>query len=471
MSNGLWLRLLTLARRRRERVRAERAGEGRRGATGRHALQAGSTEPALTLPTLRPFDDRSGRSLPPPERLSKGAGEGFRTTATVLALAFALSGCGAVNFDRLFGDGKTKQPAAARSGQAASGILTGTVEGDGAISSANVRVELFEVTGQDPDEVVAKMQAMMVARTGRDGRYTFNLGGLARAPQGQTKSWLIRAGGAAADNPKGPDATVTFSSASARGRLPPLYLWDGQARVDAADEQVTFRFAPLPGGRRVDPTVYGVELAGANGAGGFVPPVGGAPEVPLPRLVLQELPWTYRPLATLDHNQTDGTVFHGIYRGGARTIQGVNPPPISRERNARLVPPGLGFRGLTDGKPDNVLPHAMPPGGRVEIDLGTAAEVARVYLFGLQVAGDDQVTAHLSGNANQPGPALVQVSARDAFEIRLPPGARGRHLFVRFAGQLLALGEIVAYGPLEQKWEAARPVAPFSNQVQSAPVN
>jgi hypothetical protein len=152
-------------------------------------------------------------------------------------------------------------------------------------------------------------------------------------------------------------------------------------------------------------------------------------------------------------------------------VQGVNPPPISRERNARLVPPGLGFRGLTDGKPDNVLPHTMPPGGKIEIDLGTSGEVARIYLFGLQVAGDDQVTAHLSGNPNNPGPALVQVSAREAFEIKLPRGARGRHLIVRFAGQLTALGEIVAYGPQDQKWEAARPVAPFSNTVQAVPVN
>ncbi len=389
----------------------------------------------------------------------------------VLFLSFAVAGCGAVNLDRLFGDGKSKQRAAARPDRAQPGILTGTVEGDGAISGANVKVELYEVTGQDPAVVLARTQPMMVARSGRDGRYSFNLGGLARAPQGQAKTWLVRAGGAAADDPNAPDATITFASAAAGGRLPPLYLWDGQSQAIAGDEQVIFRFAPLPGGRRVDPTVYGVELAGENGAGGFVPPVGGAPEVALPRLVLQELPWTYRPLAALDHNQVDGTVFHGIYRGAARRIQGVNPPPISRERNARLVPPGLGFRGLTDGKPDNVLPHVMPEGGRVEIDLGTVAEVARIYLFGLQVAGDDQVTAHLSGNANQPGPALVQVSARDAFEIRLPPGARGRHLFVRFSGQLTALGEIVAYGPQDPKWESARPVAPFSTQVQSVPVN
>ncbi len=389
----------------------------------------------------------------------------------MLVLAFSVAGCGAVNLDRLFGDGKSKQRTAVRPEQPQPGILIGTVEGDGTISGANVRVELYEITGQEPAAVLARTQPILVARSGRDGRYTFNLGGLARAPRGQTKTWLVRAGGAAADDPNAPDATITFASGAAGGRLPPLYLWDGQSHVATGDEQVTFRFAPLPGGRRVDPTVYGVELAGENGAGGFVPPVGGAPEVALPRLVLQELAWTYRPLAALDHNQADGTVFHGIYRGAARRIQGVNPPPISRERNARLVPPGLGFRALTDGKPANVLPHVMPPGGRVEIDLGTATEVARIYLFGLQLAGDDQITAHLSGSPNQPGPAVVQVSARDAFEIRLPPGARGRHLFVRFAGQLTALGEVVAYGPQDQKWEAARPIAPFNTQVQSVPVN
>lgn len=387
----------------------------------------------------------------------------------IVFLSLALSACGAVNLDRLFGDNaKSKQPTA-RTEQIPVGVLMGTVEGDGALG--NVRVELYETTGLDPGEVVGKGQPTMVARTGADGRYQFNVGAFARADTGRTKSWLIRAGGAASDNPNGPDATITFTSAAARGRLPPLYLWDGQTQVATGNEQVTFRFAPLPGGKRVDPAIYGVELAGANGTGGFVPPVSGTPEVAVPRLVLQELPWTYRPLAALDANQADGTVYHGIYRGSARSIQGVNPPPISRERVARLVPPGLGFRGLTDGKPDNALPHIMPPGGTVEIDLGTPAEVARVYLFGLQVQGDDLVTVHLSGNPGRPSPPLAQVAARDAFEIRLLPGGRGRFLVVRFAGQLTGLGEIVAYGPQDQKWEAARPVAPFSNQVQAVPVN
>lgn len=378
-----------------------------------------------------------------------------------------LAGCGGFDVDK----GKSRAPAAA-SDQVPANTIAGSVEVDGAGSSANVRVELYDLTGRDPVEAVKRGDPLVVARTARDGRYSFILGSLARAPAGQSKTWLVRAGGEAADNPKGPEATVTFTSAAARGRLPPLYLWDGAPKVETGDERLTFRLAPLPPAKRVEPPVYGVELTSAGGGVPLVPPLGGAPEASLPRLALQEFTWSYRPLAAIDHGQADGTVYHAVYRGGLRQVQGGNPPPLTRQRDAKLVPPGLGFRALTDGRLDNMLPHAMPPDGKVEIDLGTPTEVGQVYLLGLEIAGSDQVTVHLSAGPGQLGPPLVQVPARDALEIKLPPGSRGRYLTVRFAGQLTALGEIVAYPPLAaQQWEAAKPVAPFSNQVYSTPVN
>jgi hypothetical protein len=387
----------------------------------------------------------------------------------VAAACLALAGCGGVG---MFGSHKGNAPAPkAAVDIVPANTVAGSVEVDGSGSNANVRVELYDVTGRDPAEMVRRGDPLVVARTARDGRYSFNLGSLARAPAGQAKTWLVRAGGDV-DSASSPEATVTFTSASARGRLPPLYLWDGAPKIENGDERITFRLAPLPGAKRVEPVVYGVELAASGGGAALTPPLSGVPEASLPRLMLQEFAWTYRPLAALDQAQADGTVYHAVYRGAARQVQGQNPPPLTRQRDARLVPPGLGFRGLTDGKLDNMLPHTMPPDGRVEIDLGSATEVGHVYLLGLQVAGNDQVTVHLSNNAAQPGPPLVQVPVRDALEIALPQGARGRYLTVRFAGQLTALGEIVAYPPVSgQKWEAAKPVAPFSNQVYSVPVN
>jgi hypothetical protein len=386
------------------------------------------------------------------------------------AACLALAGCGGLemlNADKA----KARGPAAA-SDQVPANTIAGSVEVDGAGSNVNVRVELYEVTGRDPVDAVRRGDPLVVARTARDGRYSFNLGSQARAPAGQAKTWLVRAGGEAADNPKGPEATITFASAAARGRLPPLYLWDGAPKVETGDERITFRLAPLPGAKRVEPPVYGVEMVSAGGGTPLLPPPGGAPEVSVPRLALQEMTWTYRPLAALDQAQADGTIYHAAYRGAVRQVQGGNPPPLTRQRDAKLVPPGLGFRALTDGKLDNMLPHAMPPDGRVEIDLGSTTEVGQIYLLGLEVAGSDQVAVHLSDNPGQIGPPLAQAAARDALEIRLPQGARGRYLAVRFAGQLTALGEIVAYPPLSaRQWEAAKPVAPFSNQVYSAPVN
>ncbi len=392
-----------------------------------------------------------------------------RRAALVVGACLALAGCtglGVFATDR--GGARATKPTV---DVVPANTIAGSVEVDGAGSNANIRVELYEVTGRDPAEAVRR-DPLVVARTGRDGRYAFNLGTLARAPSGQTKTWLVRAGGEAADNPRGPEATIVFTSAAAQGRLPPLYLWDGAPRLAEDDERIAFRLAALPGARRVEPVVYGVELAAAGGGVPLTLPMSGLPEASLPRLVLQELTWTYRPVAMLDQAQADGMVFHAVYRGAARTVQGQNPPPLTRQRDARLVPPGLGFRGLTDGRLDNMLPHPLPPDARVEIDLGSPTEVGQIFLLGLQVAGGDQVSVHLSGNPAQPGPPLVQVGARDTLDIRLPPGARGRYLSVRFAGQVTALGEIVAYPPQAgQKWEAARPVAPFSNQVYSVPVN
>lgn len=392
-----------------------------------------------------------------------------RRLAVLAAAMVSLAGCGMIDRIGLFGSDNKQARSGSSRDAVPLGMLVGTVEADTPSASGNQRVELYEITGVDADEAVRKGNPAMVVRSARDGRFAFNLGGLARAPAGQSKAWLVRAGG---DNPNGPEARVTFASAAARGRLPPLYLSEGKARADLGDQQVVFRFAGLPNAQRMDPPVYGVELASSTGGGAFMPFVSGSPEITLPRLALQELSWTYRPQASVEQRQPDGTVFHAVYRGAAHPIAAGGPPPLTRQREARLVPPGLGFRGLTDGKPDNMLPHQVPPGGIVEIDLGTAAEVGTIYLFGLAVEGAEELSVHLGPAPGARGPALATVQARDAFEIRLPAGSRGKFLAVRFAGRLVALSEFVAYPPVEaQKWEAARPQAPFSNRVDSQPVN
>ncbi|MBL8706385.1 MAG: hypothetical protein JNM30_16150 [Rhodospirillales bacterium] len=389
-----------------------------------------------------------------------------------LAAALVLSGCGA-DFGGMFGDGKGKQaPKTQSRDQVPANTIMGTVESDGAQSVANVRVELYEITGRDPVEAVTKGEPLVVTRSQRDGSYYFNLGTLARAPQGQSRTWLLRTGGQGSDARREPESTITFTTTYARGRLPPLYLWDGAPKIEESDDRFLFRLAPLPAARRTEPLVYGVELASAQGGQPLLPPQSGTPVATVPRLILQELPWTYRPVAGLDQPQADGTIYRAAYRGAARQIQGMNPPPLTRARDAKLIPPGLGFRGLTDGKLDNMLPHTMPAGGRVEIDLGSVTELGAVFLAGLEVVGNDQISVHLGTSPNQLGPTVLQVPAREAFEIKLPPGARGRFLAVSFAGQVTALAEVVAYPPMAaQKWEAAKPVAPFSNQVYSAPVN
>ncbi len=383
--------------------------------------------------------------------------------------ALLLGGCGSVDLGGLFGDGKGKQASKTPSRDAVpANTIMGTVEADGAQSVANVRVELYEITGRDPVEAVTKGEPLVVARTQRDGSYHFNLGTLARAPAGQTRTWMLRTGAQGSDARREPESTVTFTAAYARGRLPPLYLWDGTAKVEELEDRVLLRLSPLPAAKRIEPPVYGVELVSAQGGQPLVPPQSGTPEASVPRLILQELPWTCRPLASFDQPQADGTVYRAVYRGAARQIQGVNPPPLTRARDARLVPPGLGFRGLTDGRLENMLPHRMPAGGRVEIDLGAVTELGTVFLAGLEVVGNDQISVHLGTAPNQLGPLVLQVPAREAFEIKLPPGARGRYLAVSFAGEVTALAEVVAYPPMAaQRWEAAKPVAPFSNKVTS----
>lgn len=390
----------------------------------------------------------------------------------VLSLALALAGCGA-DLGGMFGDGKGKNaPKTASRDQVPANTIMGTVEADGAASVANVRVELYEISGRDPVEAVTKGEPLVVARTQRDGSFHFNLGTLARAPAGQSRTWLLRTGGQGSDARREPESTITFTTAYARGRLPPLYLWDGAPKIEESDDRFVFRLAPLPTARRTEPLVYGVELTSAQGGQPLLPPQSGNPVATVPRLILQELPWTYRPVAGLDQPQADGTVYRAAYRGAARQIQGMNPPPLTRSRDAKLIPPGLGFRGLTDGKLDNMLPHTMPAGGRVEIDLGSVTELGSVFMAGLEVVGNDQISVHLGTAPSQLGPLVLQVAARDAFEIKLPPGARGRYLAVSFAGEVTALAEVVAYPPMAaQKWEAAKPVAPFSNQVYSTPVN
>ncbi len=389
----------------------------------------------------------------------------------LLALTLMLSSCGW--FDRLglFSSDKPQQQRSAARDATPVGTLTGAVEADPPLSSANVRVEVYDVTGIDPDQAVAKADPVRVVRSDRNGRFTIQLGGMARTAAGQAKTWLVRAAPEGADPKKSPEARVTFSSEAARGKLPLLYLWDGNARADVNDATVAFRFNELPGAKRMDPAVYGVELASSAGGGSFLPFVNGKPEIAFARLALQEFAWTYRPQASLEQ-QSDGTVFHAVYRGVARSIQGGNPPPLTRLREAKLVPPGLGFRSLTDGKPDQALPHQMPPGAMIEIDLGSTTEIGSVFLFGLAMDGEEEVTVHLGDAAGRLGQKVAQASAGDAFEMKLPPGARGRYLSVRFAGRLVALAEIVAYPPLgAQKWEAAKPTSPFSSRVDKAPVN
>ncbi len=373
----------------------------------------------------------------------------------------------------MFGDGKGKQaPKTASRDQVPANTIMGMVEVDGAGSAGNLRVELYEISGRDPVEAITKGEPLVVTRTQRDGSYYFNLGTLARAPAGQTRTWMLRLGAQGSDARREPEATIIFTSAYARGRLPSLYVWDGAPKIEETDDRLLVRLAALPGARQVDPPVYGVELTSSQGGQPLVPPQSGTPQAAVPRLVLQELPWTYRPTASIDQPQADGTVYRAVYRGAPRQLQGMNPPPLTRARDAKLIPPGLGFRGLTDGRLENMLPHTMPAGGRVEIDLGSATEVGTVFLAGLEVVGNDQISVHLGATPNQLGPLVLQVPAREAFEIKLPPGARGRYLAISFAGQVTALSEVIAYPPLAaQKWEAAKPVAPFSNQVYSTPVN
>jgi hypothetical protein len=92
----------------------------------------------------------------------------------------------------MFG-GKPPPRTPAASDQVPANTIAGSVEADGG-SNANVRVELYEITGKDPAEA-RRGDPLVVARTQRDGRYSFNLGALARAPAGQTRTWLVRAGG------------------------------------------------------------------------------------------------------------------------------------------------------------------------------------------------------------------------------------------------------------------------------------
>jgi hypothetical protein len=389
----------------------------------------------------------------------------------VLAATLALGGCGLIDRIGLFGSDKQPERAQARDGVPA-GTLAGTVEADAPLSAANVRVELYDITGVEPDEAVKKGEPVKVARSDRGGRFSFQLGSLAQAPAGRPKTWLVRAAPGDGDAAKTPEARVTFTAQNARGRLPTLYLWDGGAKADGDARQVAFRFAPLPTGKSVDQPVYGVELTSSNGGGPFLPFVNGKPEIAFSRLALQELGWTYRPQASLEQRQADGTVYHAVYRGAPRSIAGGNPPPLTRQREVKMVPPGLAFLSLTDGRAENALPHQMPPGATVEIDLGTPAEVGSVFLFGLWMEEDQEIAVHLGNARGRLGPALARAQAADAFEIRLPQGASGRYLAVRFAGRLVALGEVVAYAPLDPaRWEAAKPQAPFSTRVDKAPVN
>lgn len=388
-----------------------------------------------------------------------------------LALALALGGCGLIDRIGLFDSGKQPERAQTRDGVPA-GTLVGAVEAEAPLSAANVRVELYDVTGAEPDEAVKKGDPVKVARSDRNGRFSFQLGSLAQAPAGKSKTWLVRAAQGDGGDAKQPEARVTFSTQYARGRLPTLYLWDGGARADGDERQVAFRFAALPTGRTVDQPVYGVELTPSHGGGPFLPFINGKPEIAFSRLALQEFAWTYRPQASLEQRQADGTVYHAVYRGAPRGIAGGNPPPLTRQREVKMVPPGLAFLSLTDGKAENALPHQMPPGATVEIDLGTPAEVGSVFLFGLWMEDDQEITVHLSNARGRLGPALARAAAPDAFEIRLPQGSAGRYLAVRFAGRLVALGEVVAYAPLDPaRWEAAKPQAPFSTRVDKAPVN
>ncbi len=389
-----------------------------------------------------------------------------------LALGLALSGCGLIDRVGLFDSGKQPDRAQPRDGVPA-GTLAGTVEADPPLGNANVRVELYDVTGIDPDEAVRKAEPLKVARSDRGGRYSFQLGSLAQAQAGKPKTWLVRAAPGDGDSAKTPEARVTFSTQYARGRLPPLYLWDGATRTETDGGRVSFRFAALPTGKQVDQPVYGVELTSSSGGGPFLPFVNGKPEIAFSRLALQELGWTYRPQASLEQRHADGTVYHAVYRGVPRAIAGGgNPPPLPRLREAKLVPPGLAFLSLTDGRAENALPHQMPPGATVEIDLGTAAEVGSVFLFGLWVEENQDITVHLGNAPGRPGPALAQAAAGDAFEIKLPARSAGRFLAIRFAGRLVALSEVVAYAPVDPRnWEAAKPTAPFPTRVDRAPVN
>jgi hypothetical protein len=392
-----------------------------------------------------------------------------------VALGLALGGCGLIDRIGLFDSGDKRQQRGGASPRDAApvGTLIGVVDDDAPLSAANVRVELYDVTGIDPDEAVKKAQPVKVARSDRAGRYSLQLGSLAQAPQGRPKTWLVRAAPGDGADPNAPEARVTFATENARGRLPPLFLWDGATQAQLDERQAAFRFAPLPTGKQVDQPVYAVELTSSSGGGPFLPFINGKPEIAFSRLALQELGWTYRPQASLEQRQADGTVYHAVYRGAARSLAGGgNPPPLTRQREAKLVPPGLGFLSLTDGRAENALPHQLPPGSTIEIDLGTAAEVGSVFLFGLWVEENQDIAVHLGNAPGRPGPALAQTQAADAFEIRLPPRAAGRFLSVRFAGRVLALSEVVAYQPIEaQRWEAAKPVVPYSTRVDKAPVN
>lgn len=241
-------------------------------------------------------------------------------------------------------------------------------------------------------------------------------------------------------------------------QVPPLRLWEGSGFIGVTAFDVRFGWDDLRTTAGIVPDDYRVQLQASSGAS-ITLYAGTGTFVSIPRLALQDLAWSWRPLAQASERGS-GTRFVRSFGGRGGHFAGLNPPPPTRGRPVTTSPPTPGASALADARDQNVL----PPGSRVrriEIDLGAARSLETLFLFNLRFASPPAGTFTLRPSelvvslSPAPGAAGIVAARRQSptpvasstfVEVPLNPSAIGRWLVIEAPGaEIDAIGEVVAY--------------------------
>lgn len=310
-------------------------------------------------------------------------------------------------------------------------------------------------------ELDGAAQPAAATTTRRDGRFEIATGTLlfAAAERGTVPTVRLTARG------RGGAGTIRFRAGpKLPRRIPDLMLWDGRAELEVTDETVRLAESRLP--KKLCDERPELRLRATREGGGAT--LQASAGQGMPRLWLQELAWTLSPVAAA-RAEADGVDLECESAGTPLAVAGLLPPPLTRGRPPRVIPPGLRFAGLVDGELSDALIAKPGRRARIELAFGTPVAVRHVLLFGLALAGDPGVVVETPGSSTPLARARHDGAA--VLAIALPDHPPSERLVVRFPGTLEELAEVAAYGAVDPAaWTAAQPVSPYSHSVESVGV-